>query len=150
MPDSLAKGFGQGNLIALMFILFEGVQVAEENPVNVKPSDATAAGGDTSPAGAPGAPPVSQSKSELYPKKEESRMENLPNRAVQGMSDPGVRTHGAASVSDQTYWSGHVAGGVLIFVSVLLIVLGRGPRKVHAMARLWEQKQAYSERKSGG
>ena len=122
-----------------MFILFEGVQVAEENPVKVEPSDAPSASQSQS-----------QTKSELYPKKEDSRLENLPNRAVQSMSDPAVRTHGAASVSDQTYWSGHVAGGVLIFISVLLIVFGRGPRKVHAMARLWEQKQAYSERKSGG
>jgi hypothetical protein len=135
MPDSLAKGFGQGNLRALMFILFEGVHVAEENPVKVEPSDASTA---------------SQTKSELYPKKEDSRLENLPNRAVQSLSDPAVRTHGAASVSDQTYWSGHIAGGVLIFISVLLIVFGRGPRKAHAMPRLWEQKQAYSERKSGG
>lgn len=129
-----------------MFSLFEGVQVAEENPVHDEPSDAQAAG--SAPAGENA--PATQTKSELYPRKEESRMENLPNRAVQSLSEPGVRTHGASSVSDQTYWSGHVAGGVLILVSILLVVLGRGPRKEHAMARLWEQKQAQTERKSGG
>jgi hypothetical protein len=80
------------------------------------------------------------SKSDLYPAKEEGKMENLPNRSVQSLAEPGVRTHGAADISDSVYWTGHVVGLVLIVLALVLIFLGRGARKSDAMPRLWEQK----------
>lgn len=83
-------------------------------------------------------------RSELYPSKDEGRMENLPNRSIQAVGDPGVRTHGAASVSDAAYWTGHSLGVVCVVVALALIILGRGPRKRDAMDSLWQQKQQVS------
>lgn len=98
-------------------------------------------------AGAPGAVPQglpSESpvpRSDLYPSKDEGRMENLPNRSIQTLAEPGVRTHGAASVSDAAYWAGHTVGIVFIALALVLIVAGRGPRKRDALSGLWMQKQ---------
>jgi hypothetical protein len=81
------------------------------------------------------------SKAELYPPKDSGPMNNLPNRSIQTLADPGVRTHGAAAVSDAVYWSGHITGLVLVAVALVLVVWGGGPRKTDAMERLWQQKQ---------
>jgi hypothetical protein len=52
-----------------------------------------------------------------------------------------VKTHGAESISDSTYWTAHGIALALVCIAVVWVFAAKGPRRKEALAELRAQEK---------
>jgi hypothetical protein len=74
-----------------------------------------------------------QSPSSALPPEPASAAAAMPAAMPAATPAGTARTHGADRISDEVYLTGHSVALVLLVVAVVLIVVGRGPRRRDAL-----------------